>query len=91
MTKQVFIEVYAEKTGLNKKEAGIKVDAFLETLTEVLVNGDEVTFTGFGKFSVAQKEARLCRNPKTGEQVQVPAKKVAKFKAGKSLADKVAE
>ena len=91
MTKLGFIEMYAEKTGLNKKEAGIKVEAFLETLTEVLASGDEVNFTGFGKFSVKTTNERIGRNFKTGEAITIQSKKVAKFKVGKSLADKVAE
>ena len=91
MTKAEFVILFGEKTGLNKKEATAKVDAFLDTLTEVLANGDEVNFTGFGKFSVKTTNERIGRNFKTGEAITIPSKKVAKFKVGKSLADKVAE
>ena len=91
MTKAEFVTLFGEKTGLTKKEATAKVEAFLETLTEVLASGDEVNFTGFGKFSVKTTNERIGRNFKTGEAIIIPSKKVAKFKVGKSLADKVAE
>ena len=63
--------------------------AFLAAVEEALVNGDGVTFTGWGKFEVAERAARVCKNPKTGEAVNVEAKKVVKFKAGKLLEEKV--
>ena len=91
MTKATFIERMVEKTGMTKKDATTVVDAFLETVTEGLVETGEVTFTGFGKFSVVERSERSGFNPQTKEPITIPAKKVAKFKAGKLLAEKVAE
>ena len=56
---------------------------------EILIKGDEINFVGWGKFEVKDTPARVGRNPKTGVEVEIPAKKVVKFKAGKTLADKV--
>lgn len=90
MTKKEFINLYFEKGGFESKaDAERKAAAFLETIEEVLVNGDNVAFTGWGKFEVAERAARVCKNPKTGEAVNVDAKKVVKFKAGKLLEEKI--
>ena len=90
MTKKEFIALYAEKANFETKaDAERKLDAVLDLFEEVLVKGEEVNFTGWGKFEVKETAARVGRNPKTGEEVQIPAKKVIKFKAGKGLADKV--
>ena len=90
MTKKEFIALYAEKANFETKaDAERKLDAVLDLFEEVLVKGEEVNFTGWGKFEVKETAARVGRNPKTGEEVQIPAKKVVKFKAGKGLADKV--
>ena len=90
MTKKEFIALYAEKAKFETKaDAERKLDAVLDLFEEVLVKGEEVNFTGWGKFEVKETAARVGRNPKTGEEVQIPAKKVIKFKAGKGLADKV--
>ena len=90
MTKKEFIALYAEKAKFETKaDAERKLDAVLDLFEEVLVKGEEVNFTGWGKFEVKETAARVGRNPKTGEEVQIPAKKVVKFKAGKGLADKV--
>ncbi len=90
MTKKEFIALYAEKAKFETKaDAERKLDAVLDLFEEVLVKGEEVNFTGWGKFEVKETAERLGRNPKTGEEVKIPAKKVVKFKAGKGLADKV--
>ena len=90
MTKKEFIALYAEKAKFETKaDAERKLDAVLDLFEEVLVKGEEVNFTGWGKFEVKETAARVGRNPKTGEELQIPAKKVIKFKAGKGLADKV--
>ncbi|MHA4990826.1 HU family DNA-binding protein [Cetobacterium somerae] len=92
MTKQEFIALYQEKMNLSsKKESETLVNGFFSTLEEILVKGEELSVIGFGKFEVATQSARVCRNPKTGEQMQVPEKKVVKFRVGKSLAEKVAK
>jgi DNA-binding protein HU-beta len=90
MTKKEFIALYAEKANFETKaDAERKLDAVLDLFEEVLVKGEEVNFTGWGKFEVKETAERVGRNPKTGEEVQISAKKVVKFKAGKGLADKV--
>ena len=90
MTKKEFVNLYFEKGGfVTKADAEKKAMAFLAAVEEALVNGDGVTFTGWGKFEVAERAARVCKNPKTGEAVNVEAKKVVKFKAGKLLEEKV--
>ena len=92
MTKQEFIALYQEKMNLSsKKESETLVNGFFSTLEEILVKGEELSVIGFGKFEVATQSARVCRNPKTGEQMQVPEKKVVKFRVGKNLAEKVAK
>lgn len=92
MTKQEFISLYQEKMEIStKKEAERLINGFFSTLEEILVNGDDLSIIGFGKFETTTKAARVCRNPKTGEEVKVPEKKVVKFKVGKGLAEKVAK
>ena len=92
MTKKEFVDLFAEKAKFESKaEAERKLNAVLDLFEEVLVKGDDINFVGWGKFEVRETPARTGRNPKTGEEVAIPAKKVVKFKAGKGLADKVAE
>ena len=85
MTKQEFVDRVATKSGLGKREASQAVDAFLDSITEALRSGEDVAFTGFGKFSAAQRQARQGVNPRTGERVNIPATKVPKFTAGSQL------
>jgi DNA-binding protein HU-beta len=87
MDKNEFIGRVSEKTGLEERDASKAVDAFLDSVTEALRGGDAVTFTGFGKFSVAHREARGGMKPKpsVGEKVQVAAANVPKFSAGSHL------
>lgn len=90
MTKKEFVDLYFQKGEFTTKvDAEKKAMAFLATIEEVLEKGDEISFLGFGKFEVTERAARTCRNPQTGEEMQVEAKKVVKFKPGKSLAEKV--
>jgi DNA-binding protein HU-beta len=70
---------------LSKKDAGDAVDAVLETIESALTRGSEVVFSGFGKFSVAQRSAREGRNPATGEKIYIQATRVPKFSAGAAL------
>ena len=86
MTKQEFVDRIADKAGLSRRDAGKAVDAFLETITETLKSGDDVSFTGFGKFSTSHRAARQGVNPRNpGEKVQIPAATVPKFSAGSQL------
>ena len=90
MTKKEFAALFAEKANFESKaEAERKLDVVLSLFEEVLVNGGDINFIGWGKFEVKYTPARTGRNPRTGEEVAILAKKVVKFKAGKSLADKV--
>lgn len=85
MTKAEFIDQVADTAGLSKKDAGEAVDAVLATIEGTLKSGGEVIFSGFGKFSVSRREARLGRNPATGATIQIQASNVPKFSAGASL------
>ncbi len=85
MTKQEFVERVAQKANLDRRQADQAVNAFLETITETLKQGDSVSFTGFGKFHVASRGAREGRNPRTGETMQIAASKVPRFTAGSGL------
>jgi DNA-binding protein HU-beta len=85
MTKQEFVDQVSERSGLNKKEAGDAVDAFVETITGTLKRGSEVSFSGFGKFHVADRGARQGKHPRTGEPIQIPASRVPRFSAGSGL------
>ena len=85
MTKSEFVDQVADRAGLSKKEAATAVDAMLETIQGALKRGSEITFSGFGKFSVSHRSAREGRNPATGETIRIAASKVPKFTAGASL------
>ena len=89
MTKKDFIENYARKTGVSKKAAGEAVEAFLETVEEAIITEGSVQFVGFGTFKAKNTVERKGRNPKTGEEIIIPAKKAVKFKVGKKLDEAV--
>jgi DNA-binding protein HU-beta len=89
MTKTEFVAKIAEKTGSTKVDADKAIQAFLETVTDVLKAGDKVAFAGFGSFEVTERAAREGRNPQTGETMRIKASKAPKFKAGKTLKDAV--
>ena len=85
MTKSDFVDKVAAESGLSKKDAGSAVDAVLKSIEGALSGGDEVSFTGFGKFHVAERGAREGRNPRTGETMTIAASKVPRFTAGSGL------
>jgi len=89
MKKVELVEAIAAKTGLTKADAGRALDATLETITEALVKGDKVPLVGFGTFAVSERAARVGRNPQTGAEVQIAARKAVAFKAGASLKEAV--
>ena len=91
MNKTELVAAVAEKTGLTKKDAERIVNATLETITDTLTKGDKVQLSGFGIFDVKKREARVGRNPRTKESIQIPATKHPVFKASKTLKDLVAE
>lgn len=85
MTKADFVDKLAAKSGLTKKDAAAVVDAFVGVVTEALKKGEEVQFTGFGKFYVQKRAARQGINPQTKMKITIPASKVPKFSAGMAL------
>ena len=87
MNKADLIENVASRANISKSSAGDAVDALLECITSTLQSGDSVTLVGFGTFAVSHRSARMGRNPRTGEAIQIQASKSAKFKAGKALKD----
>ena len=91
MKKAELISAVAEKAGMSKKDSEKAINAAFESITEALVAGDKVQLVGFGAFEVKQRGERVCRNPKTKEEVKVPATRVASFKVGKALKDAVAK
>lgn len=91
MNKAELINVVAEKAGLSKKDTEKAVTALIDTITAELVAGEKVSLVGFGNFDVKTREARTGRNPKTKEEIQIPASKVPVFKAGKALKDAVSQ
>lgn len=89
MNKTDLVSSIAKKTGLSKSKSNEVVDAFVSAVTESLSNGEKVTLVGFGTFTTSQRDARKGRNPKTGEVINISAKKVARFKAGSDLSKSV--
>jgi DNA-binding protein HU-beta len=88
MNKAELIEAVA-KTTCTKVEAANAVNAVIDTIAKALKKGDSVTLVGFGTFSVKKRKARIGRNPQTGKEIKIPAKKVPAFKAGKELKETV--
>ena len=89
MNKQELVSAMAEKAGLTKADSEKALNAFTAAVADALGKGENVQLVGFGTFSVSARAARTGKNPHTGAKIQIAAKKVAKFKAGKALADKV--
>lgn len=90
MNRKDFIALFAERGNFaTKTEAEKKLNSFLETVEEILTKGEEVNFIGWGKWEVKSKPARVGRNPQTGKEIKISAKKVVSFRVGKKLADKV--
>lgn len=89
MNKADLVDSVAGATGESKATVGKVVDATLDTITGALQQGDKVAFTGFGTFERRHRDARMGRNPQTGEPVQIKAANVPAFKAGKGLKDAV--
>ncbi len=89
MNKQELIDIVADAANISKNAANRAIDAFTDTVTDCLKKGDEVVLVGFGSFTTSDRAARAGRNPQTGETIQIPAAKVARFKAGKKLKDAV--
>ena len=89
MNKAELISAVAEKTGLSKKDSEKAVNAALDTITVSLEKGEKVQLVGFGVFDVKERGVRMGRNPKTKEEIEIPASRVPQFKAGKALKEAV--
>lgn len=85
MNKAELVEEVSGKVGITKKDAGNVVDAVTRTITNTLKKGEKVTLVGFGTFQVASRKARRGVDPQTRKTIQIPAKKVPKFRSGKKL------
>ena len=91
MNKTELIAAVAEKAGLTKKDAERAINATFEAITESMVKGDKVSVSGFGIFEVKNREARVGRNPRTKETIEIPATRLPGFKASKTLKDTIAK
>jgi DNA-binding protein HU-beta len=91
MNKAELIEAAAETTGLTKKDTDATLTAILKAIEASLAVGDDITLVGFGTFSVGERKARTGRNPRTGLPIEIPAKRVPTFSAGKNLKAAVSE
>ena len=91
MNKTELVAAVAEKIGMTKKDAERVINATFETIETSLVKGDKVQVSGFGIFEVKTRDARVGRNPRTKETIQIPATKLPAFKAAKALKDAVAK
>jgi DNA-binding protein HU-beta len=89
MTKQDLISAMAEDAGITKKDAEKALNSFTTNVSNSLANGESVSLIGFGTFKVSNRAARKGRNPKTGEELDIPARNVPSFTAGKALKDNV--
>lgn len=89
MNKTQLVQAIADKSGLTKTQASTALNAFEDSITEVLKAGGDVAILGFGTFSVKERAARTGRNPATGEALEIKASKQPSFKAGKGLKDAV--
>ena len=91
MTKAEIVDEIAERTGLTKKDVADTVDEFLNAVCKALSAGKHIEIRGFGTFKVKDRKSRVARNPRTGDPVNVPARKVPVFKVSKELKEMVAQ
>ncbi len=89
MNKAELIDKIAKDSGINKTQANDALDSFTKSVVDTLKKGGKVTLVGFGTFSVTKRSARKGRNPQTNKVINIPAKKVAKFKAGKEFSSRL--
>lgn len=85
MTKAELVAKMAKDAGISKAAAGKALNGAIDGIAKALKKGDSVTLVGFGTFSVSKRKARTGRNPQTGKEIKIPARKVARFKAGSEL------
>ena len=91
MNKAELVAAVAEKTGLSKKDSEKAVNAAFDAISAELVEGGKVQLVGFGSFETKKRDARVGRNPRTKEEIRIPASRVPAFKAGKALKDVVSK
>ena len=89
MNKSQLVSAMAEAGEISKAQAAKALDGCLDGIIKTLVNGEKVTLVGFGTFSVTERAARTGRNPRTNEEIQIPSKRVCKFKPGQELSSAV--
>ena len=89
MTKAELVAKIANEVGIAKSQAEKALDGFVAAVSSALSGGDKITLVGFGTFSIAERAKREGHNPRTGKKIKIPAKKVVKFKVGKTLSEKV--
>jgi DNA-binding protein HU-beta len=89
MTKQDLVSKMAEDAGISKKAAEDALSSFISAVKGALASGDSISLIGFGTFGVSARSARTGRNPQTGAEIKIPARKVPTFKAGKGLKEAV--
>lgn len=89
MKKVELVEAIATKAGVTKAEAARTLDVTFEVIAEALENGDRVPLVGFGTFAVSNRDARTARNPRTGETIEIAARKAVTFKAGTALKNRI--
>lgn len=89
MTKAELVDKIAASAGLTKTDANRSLDSMIDAVKAALKKGQKVTLVGFGTFSVSKRKARKGRNPRTGAEIKIPATKVPKFTAGKTLKDAI--
>ena len=91
MNKSELVAAISAKAEISKKDAEAALGAFIDVTKEALKKGEKIQLVGFGTFEVSKREARIGRNPQSGEEMKIPAMYVPKFKAGKALKDAVNE
>ena len=89
MTKAELVAKIASEAGITKSQAEKVIDGFVSAVSAALSGGDKISLAGFGTFSVGSRSQREGRNPRTGEKIKIPASKAVKFKAGKTLSEKI--
>ena len=89
MNKADLIAKISDDTGITKTQANAALDSFIEAVTKTLKGGGKFTLVGFGTFTISKRKSRKGRNPQTGAEITIKARKVARFKAGKELAAKL--
>ena len=85
MNKSDLVTRIARNTGATKSSAAAAVDSLFESITQALKKGDAITFVGFGTFKTAVRRARIAKNPRTGNPIRIPKRRVVRFTAGKAL------